>query len=80
VYVAFRKNLFKCGSVLRSAVVKIHKKHRSGKVFVRIELEVLGGTRALESRRATITSEPFYERLLEHFDKIGAYHVVWEEE
>ena len=29
---------------------------------------------------ATITSNPFYVRLLEHFDKIGAYHVVWEEE
>lgn len=29
---------------------------------------------------ATITSNPFYERLLEYFDKIGAYHVVWEED
>jgi ATP-dependent RNA/DNA helicase IGHMBP2 len=29
---------------------------------------------------ATITGDSFYKRLLEHFDKIGAYHVVWEYE
>jgi len=29
---------------------------------------------------ATITAHSFYERLLDHFDKIDAYHVVWEEE
>lgn len=29
---------------------------------------------------ATISANPFYERLLEHFDQHGAYHVVWEEE
>lgn len=27
---------------------------------------------------ATITGDPFYARLLEHFDTVGAYHVVWE--
>ena len=29
---------------------------------------------------ATITTHSFYERLLEHFDSVEAYHVVWEEE
>jgi superfamily I DNA and/or RNA helicase len=29
---------------------------------------------------ATITAHPFYERLLEHFDLVDAYHVVWEEQ
>jgi len=29
---------------------------------------------------ATISVHPFYERLLDHFASIDAYHVVWEEE
>jgi superfamily I DNA and/or RNA helicase len=29
--------------------------------------------------RATITADPFYERLLAYFDTINAYHSVWEE-
>ncbi len=29
---------------------------------------------------ATITSHPFYQRLVDYFDSIGAYHSVWEEE
>ena len=28
---------------------------------------------------ATISSHEFYQRLLDHFDNIGAYHTVWEE-
>lgn len=28
---------------------------------------------------ATITSHPFYQRLVDYFDAIGAYHSVWEE-
>ena len=28
---------------------------------------------------ATITSDPFYGRLIDYFDTIGAYHSVWEE-
>ena len=28
---------------------------------------------------ATITSDPFYARLIDYFDAIGAYHSVWEE-
>ncbi len=28
---------------------------------------------------ATITRHPFYQRLLEYFDSIGAYHSVWED-
>ena len=28
---------------------------------------------------ATVTSHPFYQRLVDHFDAIGAYHSVWEE-
>jgi superfamily I DNA and/or RNA helicase len=28
---------------------------------------------------ATITADPFYERLLAYFDTINAYHSVWEE-
>lgn len=28
---------------------------------------------------ATITSDPFYGRLIDYFDRIGAYHSVWEE-
>lgn len=29
---------------------------------------------------ATISAHPFYEQLLEYFDLVDAYHVVWEEE
>lgn len=29
---------------------------------------------------STISVEPFYERLLDHFDHIGAYYTVWDEE
>ncbi|MDP6119174.1 MAG: IGHMBP2 family helicase [Planctomycetota bacterium] len=28
---------------------------------------------------ATISSHKFYQRVLDHFDRIGAYHTVWEE-
>lgn len=28
---------------------------------------------------ATLSSEPFYQRLIEHFESLGAYHSVWEE-
>jgi ATP-dependent RNA/DNA helicase IGHMBP2 len=28
---------------------------------------------------ATITHHPFYRRLVEYFEEIGAYHSVWEE-
>lgn len=29
---------------------------------------------------ATMTAHAFYDRMLDHFDRIGAYHGVWEEE
>jgi ATP-dependent RNA/DNA helicase IGHMBP2 len=29
---------------------------------------------------ATITSHPFYQRLVDYFDSTGTYHSVWEEE
>ena len=29
---------------------------------------------------STISAHPFYERLLDHFDRIGAYYTVWDEE
>jgi ATP-dependent RNA/DNA helicase IGHMBP2 len=29
---------------------------------------------------ATITTNPFYQRMVEYFESIGAYHSVWEEE
>jgi len=28
---------------------------------------------------ATITSNPFYEKMVKYFEKVGAYHSVWEE-
>ncbi len=28
---------------------------------------------------ATVTADPFYARLIEHWEAIGAYHSVWEE-
>jgi ATP-dependent RNA/DNA helicase IGHMBP2 len=28
---------------------------------------------------ATITAHPFYQRLVDYFESIGAYHSVWEE-
>ena len=28
---------------------------------------------------ATITAHPFYVRLIDYFEQIGAYHSVWEE-
>jgi len=28
---------------------------------------------------ATLGTNPFYVRLLEYFDAIGAYHTIWEE-
>ncbi|HNO31737.1 MAG TPA: AAA domain-containing protein, partial [Anaerolineales bacterium] len=28
---------------------------------------------------ATITTHPFYEKLVKYFEEIGAYHSVWEE-
>jgi ATP-dependent RNA/DNA helicase IGHMBP2 len=29
---------------------------------------------------ATLAVDPFYVRLFEYFERIGAYHTVWEEE
>jgi superfamily I DNA and/or RNA helicase len=28
---------------------------------------------------ATLSALPFYQRLFEYFERIGAYHTVWEE-
>jgi superfamily I DNA and/or RNA helicase len=28
---------------------------------------------------ATIASHPFYRRMIEHFERVGAYRTVWEE-
>jgi len=28
---------------------------------------------------ATVTVHPFYQRLVDYFDAIGAYHSVWED-
>jgi superfamily I DNA and/or RNA helicase len=28
---------------------------------------------------ATISSHPFYRRMIEHFEALGAYRTVWEE-
>jgi superfamily I DNA and/or RNA helicase len=28
---------------------------------------------------ATLSTHPFYQRLLEYFEQQGAYHTVWEE-
>ena len=29
---------------------------------------------------ATISADSFYARAIEHFERIGAYHTVWEED
>jgi superfamily I DNA and/or RNA helicase len=29
---------------------------------------------------ATLACHPFYQRLLDYFEEIGAYHTVWEED
>lgn len=29
---------------------------------------------------ATLSNHPFYQRMIEHFDKLSAYHTVWEED
>ena len=38
----------------------------------RRKLLVIGDT-------ATLSNHPFYARLIEYFESIGAYHTVWEE-
>ena len=74
------------GREMEAIIISLVRSNREGEVGFLAETRRMNVALTRARRKlivigdsATIASDPFYGRLLDYFDAIGAYHSVWEE-
>ncbi|MCB8923868.1 MAG: AAA family ATPase [Ardenticatenaceae bacterium] len=74
------------GREMEAIIISLVRSNREGRVGFLAETRRINVALTRARRKlivigdsATIASDPFYGRLLDYFDTIGAYHSVWEE-
>ena len=74
------------GREMEAIIISLVRSNREGQVGFLAETRRMNVALTRARRKlivigdsATIGSDPFYGRLLDYFDAIGAYHSVWEE-